>query len=242
MVRAVDDDFEVLKRYLADYQLGGFLNDAGKLSVVKSAHKTYLPFLQLWAICKDAFDKGNFWLFGHHIPKSNEQFPYLKEVVSDVGSGFFCCLHGAYKPGHMALRSSIENFLRFSAGVFDPEAMKTTSVYELFSIAKKAEPFSGERNVHLSSLRASYVELCQFTHSASLDHMAGIHALAHFPSFDEAAFKHWVALARTCIVRILSIILLGQPSLYRNAHFSAKELLDELLPHTERLILLKGMV
>jgi len=240
MVRAVDDDFKILKRYLSDYSLINVLDDSTNLLIVKSAHKTYLPFLQLWAICKDAFDKSIFEFFGHKVEESGGEFVHLKETISDIGSGFFCCLHGAYKPGYMALRSGIENFLRFAAGSFDSKAIETTSVYELFDIAKKTTPFATTHRDHLRVLRASYVELCQYTHSASLEHMSGIHALAHFPSFDETAFKGWITLARACIASMSSITLIGQPSLYNNAHFSAKELLDEMLPQTERLTLLKG--
>ena len=70
--------------------------------------------------------------------------------------------------------------------------------------------------------------------------MTGIHALAHFPSYDEQAFIAWQNFAKTCMTAIVSITLLGQTSLYLNAHFAAKELIDQLLPQPARTIILEN--
>lgn len=240
MVRAVDSDFETLRTFLASYTLDGVVEDAEQLSVVRAAHKYYLSFLQFWAICSDEAQKGSLTFFQRKVEVDTPGYFSLREAISDVGSGFFCCLHGAYKPGHMSLRSSVENYLRFSAGGFNKSALTTTSIYNLFDIAKKTKPFIGSRRIYFDGLRSSYTELCKFSHSASLAHMAGIHALAHFPSFDEKAFQGWLAFAKTCMTAIVSVTLLGRPSLYLNCHFSAQELLDQLLPQSERLVILKG--
>ncbi len=140
----------------------------------------------------------------------------------------------------MALRSSIENYLRFSSGAFDKTGITTTSIYELFDIARKTDPFYGNREIYLDRLRSSYVELCKFSHSASLAHMAGIHALAHFPAFDTRAFQGWLAFAKKCMSAMATVTFIGQPSLYLNAHFKAQELIDLLIPTNVRLSLLNG--
>lgn len=240
MARAIDADFELLKDFLNSYTLSQVVSTPQQLATVKSAHKAFLPFLQFWAICSDEATKGSLMLFGRPIGAKDLELSHLREAISDTGSGFFCCLHGAYKPGHMALRSSIENFLRFAAGPFDKSALTTTSVYDLFDIAKGTEPFGGLRVVYINRLRANYVALCKFSHSASLAHMEGIHALAHFPTFDENAFQGWLGMARSCMSTIATVTVLGLPSLYLDAHYAAKELFDELIPHPERLLLLKG--
>ncbi|MBT0963734.1 hypothetical protein [Denitromonas iodatirespirans] len=240
MARAIDADFELLKDFLNSYTLGQVVTTAQQLATVKSAHKAFLPFLQLWAICLDEATKGSLMHFGRSIGAKDPELSHLREAISDTGSGFFCCLHGAYKPGHMALRSSIENFLRFAAGPFDNLALTTTSISGLFDIARATEPFAGGRNVHLNQLRSTYVALCKFSHSASLAHMEGIHALAHFPTFDEKAFQGWLGMARPCMSAIATLTVRGHPSLYLDAHYAAKELLDELIPQPERLLLLKG--
>ena len=240
MARAIDADFELLKDFLNSYTLAQVVTTPQQLAAVKSAHKAYLPFLQFWSMCSDEATKGGLMLFGKPISTQDLEFAHLREAISDTGSGFFCCLHGAYKPGHMALRSSIENFLRFAAGPFNKLALTTTSIYELFDIARGTEPFSGLRVAYINQLRTNYVALCKFSHSASLAHMEGIHALAHFPTFDENAFQGWLGMAKPCMSAITTAIVQGHPSLYLDAHYAAKELLDELIPQPERLLILKG--
>lgn len=240
MAREIDSDFEKLKVFLESYSLAENLRDAHNLSVVKGAHKSYLPFLQLWAICAAKAKKNDFFFFGQRIAEEGGELPYLRETVSDTGSALFCCLHGAYKPGHMALRSSIENFLRFSVTPFNDKASTTTSVYELFELAKVALPFSQARAIYIGKLRSNYTELCKYTHSASLAHMAGVHALAHFPTFDKRAFDEWLGLARSCIKTMAAVILLGCPRIYHDSHYSSRELLELLVDQDERLLILKG--
>lgn len=240
MVRAIDRDFESLISFLQNYNLKEIVKNTDHLSILKASHKSYLPFLQFWAICSNAAASKDFSIFDQPIGINGKKLPHLREAISDIGSGLFCCLHGAYKPGHMALRSSIENYLRFSVGAFNKSALTTSSIYELFDFAREAEPFKGSRSVYLDQLRSCYSELCKFSHSASLAHMAGIHALAHFPDFDKDAFIGWQDYAKKCMCAMTTVTLLGQPSLYLNAHFNAQELVDQLISTPVRLILLSG--
>jgi hypothetical protein len=240
MVRAIDKDFRQLQEYFTKYDLNHIAKNPSQLATVRAAHKAYLPFLQFWAIVSSVALKGGLKIYGVDLNVTSAQYAHLMEAVSDVGSGLFCCLHGAYKPGHMSLRSSIENFLRFAGGAFDPKALQTTSVYTLFALSKNTPAFANTNASYLIQLRSMYVELCKFSHSATLAHMAGIHALAHFPSFDEPAFQGWIRMAKECMTAMMAVALLGQPSLYSGAHFSAREVLDTLLPEAERLRLIKG--
>lgn len=240
MARAIDHDFEALKKFIEKYSINSVVETPNQLVIIKSAHKSYLAFLQFWAIFLDEAEKDGLNIYGQKVQGTDLEFTHFREAISDVGSGLFCCLHGAYKPAHMALRSSIENYLRFSAGVFDKQALTTTSVYDLFDIAKNTQPFADYRSVYFGQLRSSYVELCKYSHSASLAHMAGIHALQHFPSFDEDTFLEWLKHAKCCTASMICVTVLGQPSLYLGAHFQAKEMLDELIPQPIRLALLKN--
>ncbi|AZN35866.1 hypothetical protein [Iodobacter ciconiae] len=240
MARIADTDFERLKDFIGSYSLKHVADTPEKLGVVKNAHKTYLPFLQLWSICSEKEKTNEFNFFLKEVNKDSQEFAHFRESISDVSSGLFCCLHGAYKPGHMALRSCIENFLRFSVGIFNKAALTTTSVYELFEFAKEVEPLNKAKSSYINKLQNCYSELCKYTHSASLAHMSGIHALAHFPSFNDAEFKKWLNLARQCMEIMVTIITLGCPTIYLSAHYTAKELLDILFLPKERLLLLKG--
>lgn len=240
MTREIVSDFVLLKAFLDNYRLDSIGRNPEQLNVVKAAHKSYLPFLQFWAVSSDEASRGNFNFFAHPIVDSGAELAFLRETVSDIGSGFFCCLHGAYKPGHMALRSGIENFIRFASSPFDRSALTTTSIYELFDLARRTTPFSDPRKIYLDQLRNCYVELCKFSHSATLAHMAGIHALAHFPSFDEKAFQGWLDMARICMSSMVTVTVLGAPAIYLDAHFLAKEMMDHLIPRAERIYLLRG--
>lgn len=240
MTREIDADFKLLKSFLNDYSLRAITENADNLCVVKAAHKAYLPFLHFWSICLNESAKGNFYFFEKKVSPTSIEFSHLQETVSDTGSGLFCCLHGAYKPGHMALRSSIENFVRFASAPFDSNAITTTSVYNLFILARETKPFAGAGNFYLGKLREKYVDLCKYSHSASLAHMAGIHALAHFPSFDDAAFLGWLELAKSCISAMATVVVQGHPSFYLNANYTSRELLEQLIPKHELLTLLGG--
>lgn len=239
MSRGVDSDFEALRVFIQKYSISAIAEKSNQLAIVKSAHKGYLPFLQFWAICADKAANGGLRIFGQDIDENSREFAHLRESVSDIGSGFFCCLHGAYKPAHMALRSSIENFLRFAASAFDAAALETSSIFELFNIAKNTTPFGSDRSRYVRTLRSSYVELCKYSHSVSLDHMVGINALEHFPSFDERVFRGWQKHAKDCMTSMATVTTYGCPSLYVGAHFRAQEMLDELIPQSVRLTLLK---
>ncbi len=241
MAREIDADFLQLTDFLKSYRLDGIEQKPDQLKVVRAAHKAYLPFLQFWAICLDKAGRGAFQFLGKGITSESPELPFLRETVSDTGSGLFCCLHGAYKPGHMALRSAIENFLRFASAPFDPSALTTTSVYDLFDLAKATPSFADSRKAYLSQLRSCYVSLCKFSHSATLSHMAGIHALAHFPSFDAKAFQGWLELANACMCCIATVTVICAPLIYLDSHFAAREMLDQLLPQPERILLLRGV-
>jgi len=239
-VRETDKDFEFLKIFIEDYNLRAIGQNTSHLKDVKTAHKSYFSFLQFWSVCLNEANKKSFSIFNRQIPIETQEFLHLRESVSDVGSGLFCCLHGAYKPGYMALRSSIENYLRFSSGIFDGNAITTTSVYELFDIAKKIELFSNGRKTYLQHLRCSYIELCKYSHSASLNHMSGIHALDYFPTFDTQSFQSWLTLAKKCMTAMVTVTMLGNQNMYLKAHFNTRELIDLLIPKAERITILGG--
>jgi hypothetical protein len=241
MSRLADRDFTLLRQFLVEYGLSELVANQNNMTVVKSAHKAYLPLLQLWSICSDQASNDRFTFFGQNISHDSQQLLHLREAVSDISSGLFCCIQGAYKPGYMSLRSSIENFLRFAAAPFDLRAATTTSIYELFDLSKQTLPFSDNRKIHISQLRSDYTELCKYTHSASLSHMSGVHALAHFPSFDKKAFQGWLMTARSCMSAIAAVISIGSPTTFLNAHYAARELLESLIPQEVRLDLLKGV-
>lgn len=98
MVRAIDHDFESLKNFLEGYSLKEICHNSEQIRVVKAAHKSYLPFLQFWAVCSDEASKNRFCIFSQPIDKDIQEFTHFREAVSDIGSGLFCCLNGVLIP------------------------------------------------------------------------------------------------------------------------------------------------
>jgi hypothetical protein len=208
------------------------------MACLKAGHKIYLPLLHVWSHCYLLATKKRLKLCDVKITKDSKELVFLKEGVSDIGNGFFCCFHGAYKPAHMALRSGIENFMRFIAGAFDSGAITTTSIFELFDIAKSTPPFGGTNAKYHGQLRSIYTALCKYSHSASLDHMSGVHALRHFPTFDIEAFKTWTEYASEASRAMTSILLFSDPDIYLKAHFLTQEVFDLLIPaHVRKRLL-----
>lgn len=238
MTRSVDGDFDQLCTYLREYSLSGLSSDSTRKPLIKKAHKLYFSTLHLWAQCQHILKYQELVLYGVEINSDSELLFFFREAISDVGNGYFCCLHGAYKPAHMALRSSVENFLRFIAGGFENNALITPNVSDLFQTAKQTAPFLGERSKQYSELRGSYKELCKFTHSTSLEHMSGVHALSHFPSFDDNDFRSWNKHATSICVAMAVTLCLADHEIYLKSHYKIREVLDILLPTTATLEIL----
>ncbi|MDH4652175.1 hypothetical protein [Pseudomonas sp. BN606] len=227
MSRSTASDFAEFTKYLERYSLEGAASSENV--ELKKAHKCYFSMLNVWAQFNHSLTKGALVIDGETLESESELISYFRESVSDIGNGLFCCIHGAYKPAHMSLRSSIENFIRFSAGFFDSEALTTTSVFRLFAVAKTTKPFFGAREKFLFGLKSDYAELCKFTHSASLDHMSGVHALSHFPVISKEDFESWNYYCLSICKAIAGVIFLSSPPLYLKAHFKSKEIFDQIL-------------
>lgn len=240
MVRIIDQDFESLENFCSNYTLVDFGTNCEFIACLKAGHKIYLSLLHVWSHCNLLVTNGSLKIHGIEIANESKEFAYFKECISDIGSGYFCCIHGAYKPGHMALRSGIENYLRFVAASFDGHAITTTSVFDLFNIAKSTPPFSAESAGYHTTLRENYVSLCKYSHSASLDHMSGIHALSHFPTFNAKAFNIWNDHATRICRAIACVLFFADRDIFLKAHFRTREVFELLLSGDERTRLLKG--
>jgi hypothetical protein len=241
MVREVQQDFERLKGFIESYEIAGLLGNESYATPLKQGHSAYLALLTLWAEIKHRFDSGGIEIHGLKIEKGNTAEILIQEAVSDFGSALFCCLQGAYKPGSMALRSAVENYVRALAGVFSENASATTSVYELFALAKTTPPFSSvDGATALSKLHVGYKELCKHTHTASLDHMARIKSLDHFPTVHADLFQSWVREAKSVVGAIISSFMSAAESLYVTSHFRNRDVFDMHLSSEQRLRLIRG--
>lgn len=241
MVRSVEADFGHLAQFVHGYSLAMLITDEAYRAYLKQGHREYLILLTLWAEIEYESANAPVAIAGAKLEAGSTNFDLLKESVSDFGSAYFCCIHGLYKPGHMALRSNIENFVRSISGLQEASALTTRSIYKLFDIAKTQPVFSGSGAHYLTNLQQAYKELCKFSHSASLTHMAHIGSLQHFPAFNNSAFRKWGTYAKKIMKNEVSCLLHLNPKLYTHSHYKLKEILDiGFLDATVRLEVLGG--
>jgi hypothetical protein len=130
--------------------------------------------------------------------------------------------------------------LQFIVAPFNEDALSATSVSDLFNIARRAPPFSTKGLAYWKRLRDTYKELCNYSHSSSLSHMGGIHALSHFPALNVADFNSWTKHANACTSSMCSTLLLCNRNLYLKAHFRTKEVIDLLISSQLKLQLLSS--
>lgn len=241
MAREVDDDFKHLTNFVDDYSLTALLKETAYRPPLKQGHSAYLALLTLWSAIQFNCDQRPVPVLNSALIKNGLSLQLIQEAISDVGSSFFCCLHGAYKPGNMALRSAIENFVRSMTGLFNATALTVTSVYELFDLAKTSPPFlTMDGGVAIERLQRSYKDLCKYTHSATLAHMAGIKSLDHFPTLDEDAFSRWSQEVKATTSSMISSFVASATGFYQSCHFRTKDILDPYISREQRLRLLGG--
>ncbi|HEX7636152.1 MAG TPA: hypothetical protein VF427_12850 [Noviherbaspirillum sp.] len=241
MAREVDEDYKRLTDFLDDYNLTALLNEPPYRLSLKQGHAAYLALLTLWSAIQFNCAQRPIPVLDKTLTEDDHSFRFIQEAISDVGSSFFCCLHGAYKPGNMALRSAIENFVRSMTGLFNATALTATSVYELFDLAKTSRPFlATDGKIAIERLQKSYKELCKYTHSATLAHMAGIQSLDHFPTLDKDTFSDWAQEVKATTSSIISSFAASATGFYQSCHFRTKDILEPYISREQRLRLLGG--
>jgi hypothetical protein len=238
MLRIVRDDFARLQEYLNGYSIPSNLGAKAREELLKRSHKCSLAALQIWAALEKQAANGTFGLGGINIPAESPQYQQITECFSDLMSALFSSLHGLYKPANMSLRSAIETFVRGAAGCTSKEALTTTSLYKLFSIAGKQDIFKIRGSTHFSALNNLYSDLCQFAHSATPAHMARTFALASYPRHDTAQFKEVVKRSEEICEHILSLLVAANHNLYLQVPPRAQDLLEEVIPAEVRLMAL----
>lgn len=241
MAREVSEDFKQLIDFLKNYQLSALIEEESYCIPLKQGHSAYLALLTLWSALQFNCSRRDIPVLNTLLSQGHPSFQLIQEAVSDVGVSFFCCLHGAYKPGHMALRSAIENYVRSMTGLFNAPALAVTSIYELFDLAKKSPPFlTVDGKLAIGKLQKSYKELCKYTHSATLTHMAGIKSLDHFPTVNEKDFLLWSQEVKRATHSLCSSFFASATGFYKSCHFRSKDIFDLYISKEQRIRLLGG--
>jgi hypothetical protein len=219
-MREVNDDFTKLLDHINNFKLDNFQSEDNQ-KFLKSAHKEYFSYLHFEAQFLKRLESNNLKYEQQIFSKNDFNLNLFIEAKSDLSLGFFCSLNGTYKPANMLIRSSIENIIRFLGGIFDKRCESTTSISELFELAKKI-PFFQVNKEHLNVLISNYKHLCRHTHSCP-SAMAKISSISQFPRFEMALMKEWKNTFSSIIKCIISLFLKFDRSIYIDAHYKTKE-------------------
>lgn len=176
MNRVINEDFERVKKFFANYSLADLVQDKDFNKDIKCLHR---KLYSLMVFCSEIATQNQ-------TSKSYNDITitYIKETVSDYVLAFFCWVHGAYKPANLQLRSSIENFLKSILYESTPGIIVEKSVYKIFDTAKVDAYFTntiGQK--HFLCLSNYYSQLCQIAHG-EISNLSDVDALKLFPTYN----------------------------------------------------------
>jgi hypothetical protein len=216
-----------LREFLATYRIDDPLAEGAVMTAYKTFDRDLYAFL-LWGFERDLYVDRVF----------SDADLHLREALSDLSAANFCALSALYKPAMMSLRSSVENFVKFSLAQQGIPIDDTKSTYELnerFKLAFSADPppvkyFSG-------TVLTIYSDLCQYVHSANINFMNQSVAFAQMLRVDSDKAADGIGrLHLSC--RAFSAVLLrlhGAPSRIHHRHRDF--ILDRLPRSLKRAVL-----
>lgn len=228
--REIRSDFESLEEFVRRYDIAPSIDKADFVSLLRNGHKRLFGLLTFIAEIESTnSDSKKF---------SEESLRYFAECGSDVSQALFCWMHGAYKPAYLALRSSIETFMKAAVGTEVPALLTEKSMYKLLDIAKASQTCSGLAEPHFSKIKECYAELCGIAHSATAAKFTQVNALRMFPKFEEVDAVEFIARFVTLVDRFLAVLLAANRGLLAAMHFKNRQnVLDTLTQEIKRSIL-----
>jgi hypothetical protein len=235
MARLLDQDLLRFRKYLDEYSLKGAFDSKTKDDLLRRAHKHCLAALQMWAVIDGRAQAGKLQICGLPLVASSPAFDQLEESFSDMVGALFATTHGLNKPAHLALRSSVECLVRCLTGIYKAEALATTSVYRLFTLAKGCPPFTGRGQPHFQTLHQQYADLCLHAHAATPKQMAKIHALSSFPKQDVERLRDWVLRSEAITSSALAILTFSNTQLFLDSPPRVHDIYEMVIPKSARL-------
>lgn len=165
MSREVKADYDILIDFIKNYSIEDIVcNDFEKS--LSAFHKKYYAYLTLIGEIQNNILEE----FLNNL--TTEQFNYLTESCSDIGTSFFNLFHGAYKSSKLILRSSIETFIKGFTKDEYSDVTNETSLYEVFRVVKTLPFFqSAVPKELIENIHNIYKQLCADVHTAHESHM-----------------------------------------------------------------------
>lgn len=196
MARNINEDLDVLLKFLSVYSLDGILRDEQLKSIIKSFHKYHLSYLTL-LVCME--QKTTF---------SDPMKDRLFESASDIGYAFFLLCNGCYKPANLILRSSLENFVKALVVNNNPNILQEKFIHKIFSEACTVQQCTYlTEHQSIKSLYGYYKELCKYTHTSSEQEMSQMIAFKWLPGIDYTEANKLRNIARNILKKYILIVI-----------------------------------
>lgn len=228
MTRVFKNDFREFETYLEEYDLQSVCKSEDYKKALRKAHKRFLAFLYSTSFVLHRGAENI--LKDSYLSKNSSKHSLLLSVKSDLNSSIFCATHGTYKAANVCLRSSVESFIRYIAGIWITAVYDEMSIVKLFDYSRGVLYFTDES---LGRLRAIYKELCKYVHSdASVQ--CDISVLAQLPHIDTEQLNLWEEkYSEVC--KLFSLILVTvEPKIFLNNNATHRDVIGFNLPKKYR--------
>ena len=219
MSREVKADYDILIDFIKNYSIEDIVcNDFEKS--LSAFHKKYYAYLTLIGEIQNNILEE----FLNNL--ITEQFNYLTESCSDIGTSFFNLFHGAYKSSKLILRSSIETFIKGFTKDEYSDVTNETSLYEVFRVVKTLPFFqSAVPKELIENIHNIYKQLCADVHTAHESHMERISALSHFPKYSKDEVEKITQLSSKLICNYTTLICIKFNLFYHQIHYKNLEII-----------------
>lgn len=221
MVKGSTDRISEFQAFLSQFRISDPLSDKAAATSFLECDREFFALL-LWGLDQDIYA-------AQALPDAKV---HLRESLSDIASSIFCTVINLNKPAMMALRSAVENFVKFVILNSGADISDTKSTYELndrFRLIFATRPVVVR--YHVGNLLRIYSDLCMYVHSASPDFMNIDVAYRELLSPNPEKYKSALAVAENISKSMSAIILsvVGSPS---NLHHKQVDYILDRLPRT----------
>ncbi|WAX97307.1 hypothetical protein N7E70_010840 [Aminobacter sp. NyZ550] len=220
-----DNAYAELRKFVTNYRLLEIFEQNDLEKSFKKSFKRTFPIL----IIERAINQSPPW----KDKIKNENFSiYLKEAISDILQSFLLATQGMYKPGHLSLRSGLENFVKCIGLSQDQNVLSLTSVYELMDVVKDTAFISKDTEARklFQTLRAEYTSLCGHVHTSSSMYMALTTVVGVFPRYVPNEAQKLLEQITRVSSAITKILILLFPNTFKLLHYKHHDAICDVLP------------
>lgn len=214
-----------LQRFLQEFQLSAVLQEPELKIRISKSFKRYYPLLLL----EKGIDNKVPWC----EPDKVEEFRlYFRETISDICQALILACAGFYKPAHLSLRSSVENWVKCIGISQDQKVLTLKSVFELIELVGALPAVKDHElaNQYYNTLRQRYKHLCGFVHTSNVSHMALTTAAGAFPRYlPKDADAAFTGIEEVCS-KVVALFCVVAEGTYRGLHHTHFDIVSDELP------------